>query len=62
MNRNALTEAHYAALKKVVDEAFRDIDGRLMRVIVRLGLATKLANGNWKLTAQGKTALKNKAV
>ena len=57
-----LTKAHYAALKQVQDEAFRDIDGRLMRVLTRLGYAEKLANGNWKLTKQGKGALKNKVV
>jgi len=53
----SLKPAHHKALAQVQDEDFRNIDGRLMRVLTRLGyaVATKTA---WKLTQKGKKALK----
>lgn len=52
-----LKPAHYHALAQVKGEDFRNIDGRLMRVLTRLGyaVATKTA---WKLTPKGQKAVK----
>jgi hypothetical protein len=55
---SGLKPAHFDALEKVAQKQFRAIDGRLMRVLTRRGFAVATAEGNWKLTAAGRSALK----
>jgi hypothetical protein len=55
--RKKLKKAHVKVMQLVRDGAFREIDGRYMRSVVKLGLAVETENGNWKLTDKGRRAL-----
>lgn len=54
----ALNDKHFEAMQKVLAKDFRGIDGRLMRPLVRLGLAEVKSAGVWAITKAGKKAMK----